>query len=49
MPGFADKLNAREIDDILAWVQSHWPDGIYKVWSERNAQAGKAGKSLKKG
>lgn len=38
MPGFADKLNSEQIDDILAWVQSHWSDQIYRVWHERNAQ-----------
>ncbi|MEN8167255.1 MAG: cytochrome c [Pseudomonadota bacterium] len=39
MPGFADKLNSEEIDAILAWVQSHWSDEIYRVWHERNTQA----------
>lgn len=38
MPGFADKLNSEQIDDILAWVQSHWSDEIYRVWHQRNAQ-----------
>ncbi len=34
MPGFADKLNDREIDAILAWVQSWWNDEIYTTWKE---------------
>ena len=38
MPAFADKLNTEQIDDILAWVQSHWTDEIYRIWHERNAQ-----------
>ncbi|EGW54146.1 hypothetical protein TevJSym_ap00130 [endosymbiont of Tevnia jerichonana (vent Tica)] len=42
MPGFADKLNNQQIDDILAWVQTHWSDEIYRVWYERNAQASKS-------
>jgi mono/diheme cytochrome c family protein len=37
MPGFGDKLNEQEIDAILAWVQSHWSDKIYAMWSERNS------------
>jgi len=41
MPGFADKLNSEQIDDILSWVQSHWSNEIYRVWHERNAQARK--------
>lgn len=39
MPGFADKLTSEQIDAILAWVQSHWPDEIYRIWHERNMQA----------
>lgn len=36
MPAFGDKLSAQEIDAILAWVQSHWPDRIYAIWHERD-------------
>lgn len=36
MPGFKDKLNAEEIDAVLAWVMSNWPDNIYQVWLQRN-------------
>jgi mono/diheme cytochrome c family protein len=49
MPGFADKLKPDEIDDILAWVQSHWSDKIYGTWSEINTQARKAMQPIKKG
>jgi mono/diheme cytochrome c family protein len=40
MPAFADKLSSREIDAILAWVQSHWSDRIYALWRQRDAAAG---------
>ena len=33
MPSFAGKLNAEEIDAIIAWFQSLWPDKIYAAWS----------------
>jgi len=36
MPGFSEKLSNEEIDDILAWVQSHWSDKIYAAWDKRN-------------
>lgn len=36
MPGFGDKLSEEQIDAILAWVQSHWPDRIYAIWHERS-------------
>ena len=49
MPPFRDKLNDQQIIDLLAWVQSHWSDKIYRVWSERNAQASKPMQPMKKG
>jgi len=39
MPGFGDKLTNQEIDEVLAWVQSHWSDRIYAAWLERDKQA----------
>ena len=39
MPPFATKLTPQQIIDILAWVQSHWPDEIYSIWNERNSMA----------
>ena len=49
MPGFGEKLNSREVDEILAWVQSHWSDEIYRIWYERNEQASKPIRPLNKG
>jgi len=37
MPGFGDRFSSEQIDDILSWIQSHWTDEIYQLWSERNA------------
>ncbi len=39
MPAFADKLSDEDIDAILAWIQTQWPDEVYTAWSERNLQA----------
>ena len=36
MPAFSEKLNEKEIDYVLAWVQSHWSDALYKQWLTRN-------------
>ncbi|MCU7876492.1 MAG: cytochrome c [Candidatus Thiodiazotropha sp. (ex Lucinoma borealis)] len=49
MPGFAETLNTEQINDILAWVQSHWSEEIYRIWHERNAQANKPMQPIKKG
>ncbi|MCG8092230.1 MAG: cytochrome c [Candidatus Thiodiazotropha endolucinida] len=39
MPAFGEKLSNKEVDDVLAWVQSNWSDEIYSVWYERNEQS----------
>ncbi|MEW8505108.1 MAG: cytochrome c [Candidatus Thiodiazotropha sp.] len=49
MPGFGDKLQPQQIDDILAWVQSNWSDEIYAIWYQRDQQAGKRPPAQKKG
>lgn len=36
MPAFEDKLSKQQIDDVIAFVQSHWNDEIYTLWLERN-------------
>ncbi len=32
MPGFDKKLNDRDMEAIIVWLQSHWPDKILKTW-----------------
>ena len=39
MPAFEGNLSRREVDDVLAWVQSNWSDEIYSLWYERNEQS----------
>ena len=35
MPAFADRLDAAQIDSIIAFFQSQWPDEIYSRWAGR--------------
>lgn len=35
MPPFVEKLSARDIDLVIAYFQSKWPDEIYDKWSGR--------------
>jgi len=35
MPAFADKLSADEIDHVIAFFQSKWPQATYASWSDR--------------
>ena len=39
MPAFGDKLSDEEVDAVLAWVQSQWPEEIYRKWASRGATA----------
>ena len=34
MPAWRDKLKESEIDAVLAWSQSLWPQAIYDAWLE---------------
>ena len=37
MPGFAGKLTAQEIEAVIAYFQSKWPDPVYQKWAGANA------------
>jgi mono/diheme cytochrome c family protein len=34
MPAWKDKLSDQEIDAVVEWFQSTWPDDVYAVWFE---------------
>lgn len=34
MPGFGNTLSEEEIDAVIAWFQSLWPDEVYEAWEE---------------
>jgi len=33
MPGWKDKLSEQEIESIIFWFQSKWPDELYQAWA----------------
>lgn len=37
MPGFGGQFSDEQIEEILAWIQSHWSDETYSRWSDLNA------------
>ncbi len=41
MPGWKQRLNARDIEDIMAWFQSLWPSQVYESWYKANLGATK--------
>lgn len=36
MPAWGGKLSDEDIVAVLAWLQSRWPNDIYKAWVERD-------------
>ncbi|MBI1423478.1 MAG: c-type cytochrome [Gammaproteobacteria bacterium] len=32
MPAWKDRLSDQDINDIIAWFQSQWPDELYAAW-----------------
>ena len=32
MPAWNGKLTDQEIDDVIVWIKSLWPDEIYDIW-----------------
>ena len=32
MPAWDGKLTNREIDDVIVWIKSLWPDEVYDIW-----------------
>jgi len=40
MPAFAGKLTEQEIEAVIAYFQSKWPDPIYRKWASANQAGG---------
>jgi mono/diheme cytochrome c family protein len=42
MPAWKGKLTEAEIDDIIAWFMSKWPDEVYQSWylTDQRAMSG---------
>ena len=39
MPAWGEKLSDEEIEAIIAWIQSHWPDELYATWLEMDTKS----------
>ena len=37
MPALGDSLKPEQLDEVIAYIQSLWPDNIYAGWHKRNA------------
>ena len=36
MPAWKDKMSEQEIEDVIAWFQSKWPEELYQAWARNN-------------
>lgn len=43
MPAWRDKLSDEEIDAIISWFQSKWPDQVYAAWQRMDRTAREGG------
>ena len=43
MPAWREKLSVQEINDIMAWFMSKWPDEVYQAWYQRNQRSREGG------
>lgn len=41
MPPWKDTLSEEEIQAVIYWFQSHWPDELYAAWQEADARSRK--------
>lgn len=39
MPAWREKLSAEEIEAIIAWFQSRWPEQVYSAWYRMDRKA----------
>ncbi len=43
MPAWKDKLSPEQINDIIAWFMSRWPDEVYQAWYRMDQRAMQGG------
>ncbi len=39
MPAWKGRLSEQDIEDVIAWVQSLWPQRVYEAWAEIDLRA----------
>lgn len=39
MPAWKDSLSDADINDIIAWFQSQWPDELYVAWQRMDSKS----------
>lgn len=43
MPAWRDRLSDEQIDDIITWFQSKWPDQVYAAWQRMERSKAQGG------
>lgn len=44
MPAWQDKLSGQDINDIITWFQSLWPDELYVAWQRMDQMSQQSGR-----
>lgn len=39
MPPWRDKLSEPDVEAVISWFQSHWPDEVHAAWRRMDEQA----------
>ena len=39
MPGWKGRLSERDVEDVVNWMQSLWPEQVYDAWSKAQVAA----------
>lgn len=34
MPAWEGKLTEQQVDDVIVWIKSLWPDEVYDIWAK---------------
>ena len=40
MPAWKDRLSEQEIQAVIAWFQSLWPEDVYQAWQQMDRRGG---------
>ncbi|MDH5573602.1 MAG: cytochrome c [Gammaproteobacteria bacterium] len=43
MPAWREKLSEQDIEDVMAWFMSKWPDELYTAWYKNNEKSKRTG------
>jgi len=46
MPPWRDKLSEQDVESVIAWFQSQWPDELYAAWARMDEESRRKARGL---